>query len=500
MNDTSSFTDTAFCYNCRFFDFERKNCNLKNIQTTEQTTCACFDQRTESNSIFQDVCTELGRQIVGEEKTIHTIFLVMLGGSLVQNCEPTSSNLLINDLSGSGKDYILSKILDVMPEKRVYRRKRISEKVLTYWHNTKSEPSFTWDNKILYLEDCSNNVLNSEVFKVLSSSSGIFTSTILINQIPVDIEIKGKPVLLLTIASPYIEDELLRRFPVVNLDISKQQTTRILKYKANKHKTAAKYISSSEIKTEIEKLISVYVSVPFADAFINVLDHDNVLARTSFDRLIDYVKFSAAIHQNNRIKAEDGSIIANEQDYNLAKIAIENTFNKSSVPLTRNQKTIYSLLEDNSEWLSVDKICELIPAFGERQVRRELSVLVKKKIILLDRKSEVGVKQKVYCYKVGNGLLSLFLPSFKELLQNYDKGDKGVMSDKGDNKDNSDRSDKGKQKELTFDTFDTDTSVIKSRIAFDYDGKCSISGCGGWPCTLNGASVPFCRKHWPEEC
>lgn len=507
MKETSA-VDIMLCRNCSKFDPNKDYCKLKRISVKPTYSCPDFEEKQEGISLFRDICAERSQYIVGEEKTIHTLILVGLGGALVTNAVPTSSNLLINDISGAGKDYILGKILDILPEKKVYRRKRISERVLTYWHNAKFEPGFTWDGKILYLEDCSNSVLNSEVFKVLSSSEGTFTSTILINQLAVDIEIQGKPVLLLTIASPYLEDELLRRFPVINLDISKEQTTRILKYKAEGHSKVTKYIPSTTIIAKINSLNRVGVTVPYSYAFVYLLDHDNVLARTNFDRLVDYVKFSAAIHQETRERDANENVIANQEDYEIARVAIMSTFNRSSVPMTRNQKTIYSVLEANSDWLSTEEISKAVPSLGERQVRRELAVLVKKRVLLQDKQERDGLKQRVYCYKIGSGLLSLVLPPFNELLQNYDKGDNLDNQDRGDNDDIHDNGDKTQRTFDSFVTFDTDKSVMilqqdtklnvelnKKRLVFDVWHKCSVVDCNTSPCALDSYGKPFCERH-----
>ncbi|GAG25669.1 unnamed protein product, partial [marine sediment metagenome] len=122
--------------------------------------------------LFDKIDREFDKMIVGEKKARRTIFLFSCG-RLVLNAESTSTNLLVNDESGMGKDHVTKNVLKIYPNWNgnpgiVHHRVRISPTAFCYWHNCKFEEDWTWDGKIFYGEDISNNVLNSDMFKLMA--------------------------------------------------------------------------------------------------------------------------------------------------------------------------------------------------------------------------------------------------------------------------------------------------------------------------------------------
>ena len=337
----------------------------------------------QDRSLIEILDRELDKKIVGERESRLTVLLIAFGGKLVENAEPTSSNLMVNDESGAGKDWVVKSVLDLLPNNDIIRRKRITPNVFTYWHNAKFEPGWTWDGKIFYNEDISNSVLNSDVFKVMSSSSGVSRSTVLINQRPFDIEINGKPVMIITIYSASPKRELLRRFPILGLNTTKEQTRKILERKAEYHQRGITPTYNKAVTKSLEYLKRVKVKVSFADVLVNILSYENIAVRTHFDRLIDYIKFSAAIHQKQRSEDDDGYLIATPKDYDFARIAlIKTTSNIFSIPLTNNQKKILEIMKklsqvsiDGGKWFSVSELEPHITFISDRQLYRELKRL-----------------------------------------------------------------------------------------------------------------------------
>ncbi|MFH2101476.1 MAG: hypothetical protein ABII71_05320, partial [Candidatus Micrarchaeota archaeon] len=178
----------------------------------------------DSTLFYRITITELDKKIVGELETRQTIFLCGCG-AFVENHNATSYNGLVNALSGAGKDYITHATLSIFPKHQYIKRTRISERIFTYWHDPESEPDWTWNGKIFYCEDISPKVLNSDVFKVMCSSGSY--ATVLIKQKPIDIQIQGKPVIIVTAARAIPDKEVVRRFSLVNCDESTNQTREI---------------------------------------------------------------------------------------------------------------------------------------------------------------------------------------------------------------------------------------------------------------------------------
>ncbi|MDD5148662.1 MAG: hypothetical protein PHH08_04330, partial [Candidatus ainarchaeum sp.] len=282
---------------------------------------------------FNIICEqELSKKIEGEQDAIQTIALVGFGGRLVQNCEPTSTNLLVNSASGSGKDWICKNTLSILPKEIYIKRTRISPTVFNYWHNSKFEPDWTWNEKVFYLEDISNPVLNSDVFKVMASGGSV--STITINQYAVDIEIKGKPVMITTTAAATPNPELIRRFPIVSLDESIDQTKAIIKKQAKFAVQGKTTEHNPKIKEALGYLQTIKVKIPFAEILPELIPSNHIIMRTNFPRLLDYIKFSCALFQFQRKQDNEGYFLATGQDYEYARKAIQKITGSGIISLT----------------------------------------------------------------------------------------------------------------------------------------------------------------------
>lgn len=367
-------------------------------------------------NLFDIINNEFDKKIVDEEETRKTIFLIALGGSLTDNASATSTNLMVNDEAGAGKDHITNEVLNIIPSDMVVKRKRISEKVFTYWKNKKNDPLWTWDGKIFYNEDISNQVLNSDVFKVMSSTSGESKSTVIINQSAVDIIIVGKPVMIITTYSANPTQELLRRYPICNLNTTEAQTKLILKRKAEFAMTGVKPEYDDKIIKNLSKLKRVNVKVPFADKLVEVLSTKNIIIRTHFDRFIDYIKFSASIHQYQRNIDSDGYVEANEIDYEIGRKAlIKTTSNVFSVPLTKIQTKILDILRDLTRTsYSVTDLEQYVSFCSDRTLRTELDKLTNLGFLEKDKEDREGSKKAVMVYSYLE-LYKINIPTWEEL-------------------------------------------------------------------------------------
>lgn len=290
---------------------------------------------------------EMDKKIVKEIPTRKSIFLCSQG-RLVENCQIASFNLLINDEAGAGKDYVTSKVLEINPSEIYIKKTRISPTVFTYWHNSHYEPEWTWDGKIFYTEDISESVLNSEVFKVMCSSGS--QATIVVRQRAIDIDINGKPVIITTTANSIPNPELTRRFEIVNLDESVDQTKEIMK----RHSLYAVKGISPEYNERIIKSLSylkrVKVKIPYAELLTNLFPATNIMMRTKFPRFLDLIRASTAFHQYQRAIDEEGFYLSNDQDYKIATEVMQKLIsNKYLISLTKNQRKIVEFIESMTD-------------------------------------------------------------------------------------------------------------------------------------------------------
>lgn len=362
---------------------------------------------------------ELSKVMVGEEDSRRTICLIAIGGAFCRNAAPTSSNLLVNDESGAGKDFITRNVLKVLPDEWRVKRVRISETTFTYWHTVEKEPEWTWTGKIFYAEDISSAVLNCDAVKLLASKSEeIEHSQITIKQRSVEIGIRGKPVFITTSYSTRLSTESLRRFPIINLDTSEAQTKAILERIAEQTEKGICIEPSPIIKSGLRTLQPVKVKVLYAKKLIGFLSHKNVIVRTHFSRFLDYIKFSATIHQYAREKDLDGYIIAKPQDYDIARVALlKTTSNVFSIPLTRNQKKILNIFKalEKEVSYSVSDLSPKASFISERQLYRELDKLVEHGFLQRDNQERESSRKAVAVYRFDKRKIEIKIPKWEEM-------------------------------------------------------------------------------------
>lgn len=378
-------------------------------------------------SLFEDiVINELDKQIVGEIATRKAIFLCAQG-RLVENCQVASYNLLVNGSAGVGKDYIVSKTLDILPREYYVKKTRISPTVFTYWHNAKFEPDWTWDGKVFYTEDIGEGVLNSEVFKVMASSGS--QATIVYKQRAIDIDIKGKPVIITTTATATPNPELTRRFEFCTCDEGIDQTREIMR----RHSIYAKKGISTKYDMSYQKAMSflkrIKVRIPFAESIDKFFPDKNIMMRTKYPRFLDFIKASCAFYQFQRKQDEEGYFIAEGQDYNLAREVIKKlSTNKYMIPLTINQQRIMKFFETETKSY-IEKSRGIFDAHAQDILTKMQNIMALKNFVinlnllasyglLKSEIKEIGYKQLEF-YKLSEHLImggeEFDIPKFEDL-------------------------------------------------------------------------------------
>lgn len=405
----------------------------KETETKKEDTNKGFKELEELREILKNpelfwiIDREFDKKIVGEKETRQTVFLYACG-RLVENNLLTSYNLMVNSPSGAGKDYIVSNVLEILPKNQYVKMTRITENVFTYWHNPKYDPDWNWNGKVFYNEDISNNVLNSDVFKTFSSSGS--KATVLIKQTPVEIEIKGKPVMIITTATANPKTENLRRFTNVDLDETVVQTKAIKKFQIECAKKGIIPEYNPKITEALSLLNRVKVKIPYADILENLIPDEHIIVRTAFPRLLDCIKASAALYQYQREKDQEGFLLATEQDYDIARTAlIKSMSNPQMIPLTKDQKRILDIFktklkrEDTAgegilpDYYSVSEIEKYATFLSDKWLREQLDNLTEYGFLKKDRDVREGSDRKVSVYKYLD-IYKIEIPVFQEL-QNY---------------------------------------------------------------------------------
>lgn len=368
--------------------------------------CKLFETITE---------TELDKKIVGEIENRKAIFLVACG-VFVENHNTASFNLAINSESGAGKDFVTNNTLAFFPEDILQKRGRISETVFTYWHQ--NDPGWTWNGKICYLSDVSNKILNCEVFKVMVSDGA--SATIVIDHKAVDITIPGKPVMFVSFASSLPNNEILRRFPMMSLNETRNQTKEIMKRQAKYAMEGISIEYDQKTKKALTFLSRVRVIIPFAPLLPDSFPQDHIIMRTHFYRFLDYIKASAAFHQFQRERDETGAIIAEPKDYDLAIVALKQTTqNALMIPLTKKQQKLIDNIRENfeDEYFSAPQLIAKCSFLSQQSIYDYLDKL-QENFFETDRKDIEGSRKPVKVYKIRK-TVNVNIPSFEEICKTF---------------------------------------------------------------------------------
>jgi len=367
-------------------------------------------------NLWQRISAELGKTIVGEERAKKTISLVANGRNVI-NCDKTSFNLLLDSESGSGKDYITRNVLKILPAKEKVIRRAITPKALR-WMNRDDE-SWTWDKKVLYIEDISNSVLNDETFKTMCSSEEGTTSAVESTDAGIKIttiEVHGKPVIIITAATPNLNKEMVRRFGSLNLDESIDQTKAIIKRKLENAKTGKIERYDDMLRLAIGSLKRESVVIPWADKLERFVP-DNLFLRTSINRLLDFVKSSCVLFQYQRERNEDGFLIAQKEDYEFARPCFESIISTKWLTLSQNEKRVLEKignLNDDITGLSVADLEPHITSMSSRWLYPCLRKLTNMGLLKCESQERPSSKRPVLVYK-SIKVFDVRLPSWEDL-------------------------------------------------------------------------------------
>ena len=331
--------------------------------------------------LWDYILDELEKKHVGDIAAKEIIFLSAIV-RLVKNKKPYSFNVILHSESSAGKDHLVESVLSLFPNDDIEAFGRISKTALTYLHDSKKEPFFSYDGKILYLEEVTEDILNNEIMKVFTA--GLTKSAITKDQAAEVIEVNGKPVVICTTATSKPTSEILNRFSIVKLDESEEQTKRTYAHEEEEYDEEIIYFLFKMKPREIN--IPIRMRQKIAQGF----PANKTSMRRAFPRFIDIVKAIAAFHNNERVTWED---------YDLAVRIFRNYRSGiSSIPLKKEDQRIVKLLEESEEPLSAPEISINMEGYlTKRRVYDHLNNLENNEIIeSFDLRDNFGNPVKKY--------------------------------------------------------------------------------------------------------
>ncbi len=311
----------------------------KDIKKEKYLPSKRIEKLLQQRKLWDCIVDELNKKHVGDISAKEIIFLSALG-RLVKNKKPYSFNVLVHSESSAGKDHLVESVLRLFPKEDIEAFGRISKTALTYFHDIKTEPLFTYDGKILYLEEITEDILNNEVMKVFTA--GITKSLITKDRGAEVLEVNGKPVVICTTATTRPTPEILNRFSIVKLDESEEQTKRTYAHEEEDY--------NEEIIEYVSRLepLEVNISSSMRKKIANVFPANKTSMRRTFPRFLDIIKAIAVFHKKKTVDWED---------YDLAVRIFRNyRSGVSSIPLKHEDKKIVEILESSNDPLDAREI------------------------------------------------------------------------------------------------------------------------------------------------
>lgn len=278
----------------------------------ERTTAETFLKEGGLIKRLNDLLGQAG--IVGEET--NRLFLLLIAISYKM---PETLHALIQGSSGSGKTRLLKQISDCIPQEKVTKLTRVSDKVLYNY------PEHYFINRLLCLEDIDGLSEEAEfAFRELQSNGELNSATSIKlenGQITSGQKTVKGPIasLACTTRGEIYEDNMSRVF-LLAVDESGDQTSRIINYQ--NHKASGQIDSKQEQDTKhfIQNLVrslQIYQVInPYASKL--QLPPDAHKIRRLNDLFLNFVKMVTLVHQYQRKKDSKGRLITEISDLETA--------------------------------------------------------------------------------------------------------------------------------------------------------------------------------------
>jgi hypothetical protein len=279
---------------------------------------------------------------------------------IVKKTNPASSNVFISDESGAGKDHIVRQVCKLLiPKERYEHVSDISEKLLNYWTIPEKDGG-TFDGFVMHLEDPAPERIMSQAFKI--RASGENKVRFVKDGKPVVTQVVGKPVIVVTSLQATIDVEGMRRWDSLRVDTTAKVTERMIELYADVE------AGLSNTKYDNDLIHALHyglrrkgVRIPYAPAISKLLPN-RLIIRTQVQKLFDYIKASAALHQYQReTDKETGEIIANLFDYDYACFCFILLGDIYGMSLNKREKEILETLATAPDYgLSISELADRV--------------------------------------------------------------------------------------------------------------------------------------------
>jgi hypothetical protein len=267
--------------------------------------------------------------VAGERELAVTVYLIGVSRLL-----PHPLSGIVRGSSSSGKSYTVEKVAGLFPPEAVIRATQMTPQAL--FHMKPGSLAHRWvvGGERSRLEDDDR----AEATRALREmQAGGRLSKLMPVKVAAGIETQlieqaGPIAFTETTTLTAVFEEDANRCLMLQTDETPAQTKRIIRALADRHAGGGRDTARLlEVHHALQRMLpcGIPVRVPWLDRLAEAFQCDRVEVRRAFSQLVTLVQTSALLHHRQRKTGDDGAILADARDYQLARRLIVRPFSQS---------------------------------------------------------------------------------------------------------------------------------------------------------------------------
>ena len=243
--------------------------------------------------------------------------------------------VIVQGPSASGKSYSIEQVAKLFPAEAILSATDITPNALYYMEPGELEHKFVvagerprrQNNETAETTKALREMIsNAELVKLVTISDGEGPRSVTVRQ-------KGPIAYVESTTAPELFEEDANRCLVLHSDERPEQTRKILLADAKQLTGEMRSERRDEVREEFKCLhrclAPLQVMIPFANQLVELFPKEPLEVRRSFGHLTSMVQTIALLHQYQRERDEVGRIVAQPEDYFLARLLLDEVFGQS---------------------------------------------------------------------------------------------------------------------------------------------------------------------------
>ena len=244
-------------------------------------------------------------------------------------------SVIVQGPSASGKSYVIEQVAKLFPAEAILSATEITQNALYYLPPGELEYKFVVagerprrqnDETAQTTKALREMISAGQLVKVVTISDGEGPRSVTVHQ-------KGPIAYVESTTAPEIFEEDANRCLVLHSDERREQTRKILLADAKQLKGESTGERREQVRKEFQclhrLLVPLEVVIPFAERLAELFPDEPMEVRRSFGHMTSMVQTIALLHQYQRARDETGRIVAQPEDYFLARLLLDDVFGQS---------------------------------------------------------------------------------------------------------------------------------------------------------------------------